>query len=362
MALRHRLRAAASSARWRATAASRGVLAVEGADARKVLQGLVTNDIGQLDAGPQYAGFLTPQGRLLADAFMVAKSSDSVMLDVDREALPALAKHISRYRLRSKAKVRDISDEMVVVVTTAAEADAESTAAGEGGAWADPRLPQLLAHRVLCARDVALPPWLMQAGVDEVGEELHALQEQLLGVPGSMDAEALPLESNLELMHGVSFTKGCYLGQELTARTHFRGVVRKRLLPVVDATRPAADGPVPDDSGAMAAFARLPEAEVRVAAALLFDDAEGVGAAVQAGKQTLHNAATGKKVGSLRAYEPETGLGMALCNVDVLAGGAEGGPAELKTASDGEDAAALPTFRPLRPSWWPTIEDEEDGA
>ena len=174
--------------------------------------------------------------------------------------------------------------------------------------------------------------------------------EQRLGVPNGAaelpSAEALPLESNLELLSGVSFAKGCYLGQELTARTHFRGVVRKRVLPVVVAAAVGGDG---EEAEGAAALAHLPPPERAAAARLLragfgplgVDGGEEL-SAPEAGA-ALHDGGGGKSVGKLRAFEPRWGVGLALCRISVL----DGGGAPLEPEGGG------PQLHPLRPSWWP---------
>jgi len=355
-----RLRAAASSARWHVSLSSRGVLAVEGGDARKLLQGLVTADVSLLDAGPQYAGFLTSQGKLLFDAFLLPGPSGSVLIEAEHGALPGLTAHLRRYKLRSKVKLRDVSEEIAVVACTGTEPiDDHSEASCEGAPWADPRLPSLLGYRMLRPRAAPLPACLQHS--NDVDEGLYAMQLQLLGVPSGADllsAEALPLEANVELLNGISFSKGCYLGQELTARTHFRGVVRKRLLPVVDAARLHAAAELPDE---LPAFSHLPPAERRLAAALLCgthakptppplteapSPPDAPAAPEEDGSVDMSMSdPSGAKVGQLRSFEPELGLGMALVRTEVLQSGTELVASSAATGS-------CTRLMPLRPSWW----------
>ena len=169
---------------------------------------------------------------------------------------------------------------------------------------------------------------------------MYGLQAALLGVPNGAaelpSAEALPLESNLELLSGVSFAKGCYLGQELTARTHFRGVVRKRVLPAAAAAAVGGGGGGAEEEGA-AAFgtcrrrsARRRRGSLRAGYGPL-----GVGggeelSAPEAGA-ALHDGGGGKSVGKLRAFEPRWGVGLALCRISVLDGG--GAPPSPRAAA-----------------------------
>ena len=348
--------------RWHALLVDRAVLAVEGADSKKLLQGLTTADVDALEAGPLYTAFLSAQGRVLFDAFLVAGPGGSVLLDVEQQAVTGLAAHIKRYMLRSKATVRDASSEYQVVAaagSSAAGAVANPPTAGspcEGGVWVDPRLPSLLGYRVLHRREATRPAWL--DGSAETSAALYAFQLSLLGVPcGARDlppSEALPLESNLELLNAISFHKGCYLGQELTARTKFRGVVRKRLLPVVDAQRCPSHsssnvGGAAAAETSMHAFSHLPYAERTLAERLL--------SASDTGQKQLPSSAhdesepsddegtlrdpRGGKAATLRSFNTTLGIGMALCRLDALREGA------LLVAPH------RPPLIPLKPTWWP---------
>ena len=323
----------------------RSVVALEGADGRKLLQGLVTADVPQLDAGPLYAAFLGAQGRVLLDAFLIGGPAGSVLLDVERAAVAPLLAHLKRYRLRSKAHARDASDEYEVL---AANHDLPASGgACDGGAWVDPRLP-CLGSRVLLRRENSAASWMSDSR--EVGPELYNMQLELLGVPNGAvalpPAEALPLEANLEHLNAVSFAKGCYLGQELTARTNFRGVVRKRLLPVVDASLPSPANT--DSADCPPAFAHLPTTERSLAARLLGDHAPLATKRSMADMQLSAlvpgaqlRDAQGSKVANLRHYDAARGVGLALCRLTALTSG------EQLVSSDGM------SLIPLRPSWWP---------
>ena len=350
-AMRHR--------RWHAPLLDRAVLAVEGADSKKLLQGLTTADVDALEAGPLYTAFLSAQGRVLFDAFLVAGPGGSVLLDVEQQAVTGLAAHIKRYKLRSKATVRDASSEYQVVAAAGSSAAGALPTAGspcEGGAWADPRLPSLLGYRVLHRREASRPAWLDDSA--ETSAALYAFQLRLLGVPcGARDlppSEALPLESNLELLNAISFRKGCYLGQELTARTQFRGVVRKRLLPVVDAQwvpSPSLSnvGGAAAAETSMHAFSHLPCAERKLAERLLSAPDTGQ---MQLPSSMLHESEPsdddgtlrdprGGKAATLRSFDATLGIGMALCRLDALREGAS------------LVAPHRPPLIPLKPTWWP---------
>lgn len=191
------------------TLADRALLRLSGDDPRGFLQGLVTNDM----AGPLpcWAGLLSPQGKALFD-FLVWANGDDLLLDVERDARDALARRLTMYRLR---RAITIAPEDSLAVHWAAERPAGA------GAAPDPRLAAL-GWRWLAPADAgdASAPW-----------RAHRLS---LGVPEGRaelgDGETLWLEANARELGGVSFAKGCYVGQENTARMHHRSKVNRRLV------------------------------------------------------------------------------------------------------------------------------------
>lgn len=207
--------------------ASRGVVSVAGEDRLSFLQGLVSNDVmavGETNAAV-WAALLTPQGKWLADFFLLADGG-RILLDCERCQAGWLAAHLSRYRLRSKVTVTDESDRWDVFAAWA-------EAAPIGLAARDPRLPEAGWRCLVPAGSVT----------GEAGEEAYDRHRLALGLPdGSRDLESgrtVLLEAGFDELHGVSWTKGCYMGQELTARTKYRGLIKRRLVPVV------VEGPLP---------------------------------------------------------------------------------------------------------------------
>jgi folate-binding protein YgfZ len=201
------------------------VVEVAGEDRLGFLQGLVSNDVSEAGPGHSvWAALLTPQGKWLADFFILAEA-DRLLLDCERAQAPMLTQRLSRFRLRAKVTVRDISADFAIL---AGWGDAPMPE----GAVPDPRLPEA-GWRALVAPGTPgdTPP---------EAYDRHRLE---LGLPaGSRDLEAeqsILLEAGFDELHGVSWTKGCYMGQELTARTHYRGLIKRRLVPVV------VEGPLP---------------------------------------------------------------------------------------------------------------------
>lgn len=205
----------------------RGVIAVEGPDRVAFLQGLVSNDVEQAAPGRAvWAALLSPQGKWLADFFILA-DGDRLLLDVERGQAAMLVPKLSRFRLRAKVTVAELAGWQVHV----AWGGAPDVPAGAVAA-PDPRLPEA-GWRILAP--VALP-----AGASVQAWDAHRLA---LGLPeGSRDLEAdktVLLEAGFDELAGVSWSKGCYMGQELTARTKYRGLIKRRLVPV------AVEGPLP---------------------------------------------------------------------------------------------------------------------
>jgi len=187
------------------TLPDRALLRIAGDDPRGFLQGLVTNDVG--GALPVWAGLLTPQGKALFD-FIVWADGDALLLDVEAEQAGALAKRLAIYRLR-----RAITIEPVVGMAVH-----WSTGDAPAGAVDDPRLAALGRR------------WLAPPGDPAEGWAEHRLRLGVAEGVGELGSgETLWLEGNARELNGVSFAKGCYVGQENTARMHHRSKVNRRL-------------------------------------------------------------------------------------------------------------------------------------
>lgn len=199
---------------------SRAVIAVSGPDWRSFLQGLLTQDVETLAPGElRFAGLLTPQGKLMFDLF-VAGTEDGALLDVQADQRDALLQRLSMYRLRAKVTL-EASDRPVLAVFG-------GELAGEG-LHADPRLPALGA-RAYDDRPA------------DAGEDAYDAHRLALGVPGPADwgqERTYPIEANFDLLAGIDFKKGCFVGQETTSRMKRRGTIKNRMAPIV------FDGPPP---------------------------------------------------------------------------------------------------------------------
>jgi hypothetical protein len=186
------------------TLSDRAVIQLSGADVRDFLQGLVTSDMAA--PLPVWTGLLTPQGKALFD-FVVWADGDDLLLDVEDDQADALIRRLSLYRLR---RAITIARDPALAV--------HWSPAGDAGV-PDPRLPALGRR------------WIGPPGAPVSGWHAHRLSLGVTeGVAELGSDKTLWLEANARELHGVSFTKGCYVGQENTARMHHRSKVNRRLL------------------------------------------------------------------------------------------------------------------------------------
>ncbi|NMM45855.1 folate-binding protein YgfZ [Rhodospirillaceae bacterium KN72] len=210
----------------------RGVITVSGADRVNFLQGLVSNDIDPAaDGTAVWAAFLTPQGKFRHDFFVIGRN-DTLFLDCEGgDRLMDLGQSLRRYVLRAKVA---LGIQQGWSCFTLWGPDAMLPSLSDGIGFADPRLPEL-GFRIVGPSD-AVRTALAAAGIAETTALEWHKHRIALGAPdGSRDMQpekATLLENGFDELHGVDWKKGCYMGQELTARTKYRGLVKKRLLPV----------------------------------------------------------------------------------------------------------------------------------
>jgi len=210
----------------------RGVVSVKGSDSEKLLQGLITNDLERLDGAGDHTGLhaalLSPQGKILFD-FFVVRAAGSYLLDVAEAKAGDLAKRLAMYKLRADVTIADVSSQFIVFALWGDDAEPIGQTLADIR-FIDPQSPalglRLLAEGHLANRD--LPPAQTASSCE------YDAHRVALGVPeGGKDYEfgdAYPHEANFDLLHGVSFTKGCYVGQEVVARMQNKTVVRKRVV------------------------------------------------------------------------------------------------------------------------------------
>ncbi len=212
----------------------RSVIAIGGPDRVEFLQGLISNDTTKVAPGRAiWAALLTPQGRFLNDMFVADGGEGTLLLETERERAAALAKKLSLYKLRSKVTVEDRGAALEVAVAYGPDAASVLPIAG-AIAFVDPRLGDL-GVRVIAPTGTAAQ-LLQSLGFSAAPSQSYDELRIGLGVPdGSRDLvveKALLLENGFDELNGVDWQKGCYMGQELTARTKYRALIRKRLFPV----------------------------------------------------------------------------------------------------------------------------------
>ena len=215
----------------------RGVVKVAGEEAASFLHGLVTNDVENMRAGQaRYAALLSPQGKILFDFFIYrapAETGATFLIDCPASATADLVKRLGFYRLRAKIAIADVSEEWRV----AALLDGAPPSDRDGFFYEDPRDARLGFRAILRRAEAAN---LTQAAADY---ESHRIS--LAAPKGGVDfayADAFPHDVNMDLLNGLDFKKGCYVGQEVVSRMRHRGGARKRIVRVRFAGPPPPAG------------------------------------------------------------------------------------------------------------------------
>lgn len=197
---------------------NRSILEIKGEGIKDFLQGLVTNDLSTLKTDQAiYALFLTSKGRYDLDCFIYELPDSTVLLDVPAECASTLLKRLNMYKLRRPLTIMQNTELGVFVGPNPYKEGAHSS-------WVDPRF-EGLGYRWVAGNqgqekwgDKTYHSFLIDQGIPSYGYEL-------------ISDKTIPLEANLDYLNAISFEKGCYVGQELTSRTHFQGEIRKRYLP-----------------------------------------------------------------------------------------------------------------------------------
>ena len=202
----------------RAALNDRALVRVTGADWRTFLQGLLTQDVETLQPGElRYGALLTPQGRLRFDMFLLGEA-EGVLIDVSSRKRDELIQALTLYRLRAKVTISSADDKV-------------------GAAWGEPPANEgWLPDPRLSALG-----WRSYGRASEGGGDYNAHTMNLGVLDPSNTAEPFyPIEANLDLLNGIDFKKGCFVGQETTSRMKRRGQIKNRVAPV------GFDGPPPD--------------------------------------------------------------------------------------------------------------------
>jgi folate-binding protein YgfZ len=287
---------------------NRGLITVGGKDRSDFLQGLISNDIRHVTAERSiWAALLTPQGKYLHD-FFVSEFDGAYLIDCEAARLMDLGQRLSRYKLRAAIDLGMSEAHCVAAVYGDGAAAAfglsgergVAAAFGGGIAYRDPRHAALGVRAVLDKEKADM--LLAEAGIAKGRfEDYEAIRLALAAPDGSRDMvidKSILLESNFDELNGVDWQKGCFIGQELTARTKYRGLIKKRLVPV------EIDGEAPP-----------------VGAVISFD-------------------ADGREAGEMRSSAD--GVGLALLRLEYL---------DRVLAGEGGLSAGASAIRPHKPDW-----------
>ncbi|KAI8886704.1 Aminomethyltransferase folate-binding domain-containing protein [Backusella circina FSU 941] len=323
---------------------NRSVIELEGVDSVKFLQGLITNHMPRISPGGDgfYAGFLTPQGRMLFDTFIypvnmgVNFPHPKYVIDCPTATKDIFLRHLKRYLLRSKVKVRDCSEEYKLwhVWGNASANHLEPNLIKKDMRLSDigctdPRVPGF-GYRAVLKTDQKIESILPEAGdFKQLSSEEYTIRRILQGIPEGVEdiwpETSLPLESNFDYMNGVDFRKGCYVGQELTIRTYHTGVVRKRIVPIQIYTN-GDTVPQTQSVDRSKQYSLEPQKDIKLVDG---SSKRGVGKLCS----TVHN------------------IGLALMRLEHVQKCVNGEQVEFCLGDDSETR-----FRPFLPEWW--SEDE----
>lgn len=215
---------------------NRGVISVNGPDAAKLLQGIITADMDALaekgvEGAALHTGLLTPQGKILFDFFIVPHA-DGFLIETGKPQIPDLAKRLTMYKLRAAVEIANVSADYTVAAVWGPNAE-QLVCKHDCIAFADPRRPQMGARLLLTMTTDAVLKDLKAEVSSEPAYDEHRVS---LGVPEADKdftlGDTFPHEALYDQLGAVSFTKGCYVGQEVVSRMQHRGTARRRIVPV----------------------------------------------------------------------------------------------------------------------------------
>jgi hypothetical protein len=217
---------------------SRSVISVSGSEREAFLQGLITNDVTKVDTATTiYALMLTPQGKYLYD-FFISEHNGTYLIDCNATLKASIIKRLSMYKLRSDVQVTDASDQYKIVAAVGEKAMNLPSPACEGHTQISSNTLMYIDPRHI---SVGIRAYILQNGESEPFASLGYKEEEesayehhriTCGIPSGdtdmVSGDTFPLDFRMDHFHAISYTKGCYVGQEVTARVHHRGKVRKK--------------------------------------------------------------------------------------------------------------------------------------
>jgi folate-binding protein YgfZ len=263
----------------------RGVIKLTGADTEKFLQKLITNSVMEIPLGEgRYSALLTPQGKILFDFFVIPLPEGAeagYYVDCVKDQAPDLVKRLTFHRMRWKVGIEDLTETYGVAAVWGSELPPETQGLT---VYRDPRNPAI-GFRVIGPREA-----LASFAPDDAAYEAHRI---VVGLPkGGIDfvyGDTFVHEANLDALNGVDFKKGCYVGQEVVARVHFRKSARKRIVKVhFDGSAPSSGAEVKAGDIAVGQVGSIYGSEGLAMLRLdRLDDAKNAGTPVKAGEAAV---------------------------------------------------------------------------
>ena len=222
---------------------NRGLISIIGEDAKEYLQNIITNDVNKVSKSSSvFAALLSPQGKYLFD-FFVIKNDKGYLLDCDGSLVKELISNLSKYKIRSKVEIKDLSSSYVVGVINFENFKNIQKELGKQGTtleyrespiFVDPRDNDLGARIISPLEKLYLT--IKKLNLKIVGSKSYIEKAFLKGIPveglNNLQNQLFGLEINFEKLNAIDFKKGCYVGQENTARMKLKNKIRKQLMPI----------------------------------------------------------------------------------------------------------------------------------
>ena len=222
----------------------RGLIAIEGPDAKDFLQNIISNDVGKVsESNSIFSGIFTPQGKYLYEFFII-KNNEGFLLDCDNTFREELIKHLSKYKLRSKVEIKDLSSSYVIGVTSEEKFKEIQNETGskektmsyrESPFFLDTRSSKLGARILSSLEKLHLTIKKLNLKIVDKSNYLKTAHVEGIPIQGikNLQDSLFSLESNFEELNAIDFKKGCYVGQENTARMKLKNKVRRKLIPII---------------------------------------------------------------------------------------------------------------------------------
>ena len=222
----------------------RGLIAIEGPDAKNFLQNITSNDVDKVsESSSIFSGIFTPQGKYLYEFFII-KNNEVFLLDCDNTFKEELIKYLSKYKLRSKVEIKDLSSSYAIGVTSEEKFKEIQSELGskektilyrESPFFLDTRSAKLGARILSSLEKLHLTIKKLNLKIVDRANYLKTAHAEGIPVRGikNLQDNLFSLESNFEELNAIDFKKGCYVGQENTARMKLKNKVRRKLIPII---------------------------------------------------------------------------------------------------------------------------------